>query len=89
MNEPVSVLHATVKVDAYVEQSLARVERFDGDRWQEVVSQPCLAFDGTMPLHVTREDDTCQRAASKIVEPLIDLTARIIAEARSTKARSE
>lgn len=81
VNEPVSVLRATVKVDAYAEQSRAYVERFDGERWHEVVSRPGAAFHKAMPSYASREDDACRHAAREIAEPLIDLAARIIAEA--------
>ena len=86
VNEPVSVLRATVKVDAYAEQSRARIERFDGERWHEVVSRPGPAFHDAMPSYVSREDDACRLAASKIAEPLVDLAARIIAEAHGADA---
>ncbi len=83
VNESVSVLRVTVRVDAYAEQSRALVERFNGTRWSEVVTRPGSAFHDAMPSDASRDDDTCRHAAREIAEPLIDLAARIIAEAHS------
>ncbi|MEZ3158804.1 hypothetical protein AB1K56_17940 [Microbacterium sp. BWR-S6Y] len=80
VNEPVSVLRVTVRVDAYVEQSRALVERFNGTRWTEVVTRPGSASHGAMPSYASRDDDTCRRAAREIAEPLIDFAARTIAK---------
>lgn len=83
VGKPASVLRATVTVDAYADQSSARVERFDGARWHEVVSTLGSSSHSEMPPYVSRDDAACEKAAKKVAQPLIELATRIT-EARGT-----
>ena len=72
-----SVLRATVKRDFYDFQSYARVERFDGVQWHEVVSQPGEAIVGDLP-STSLPEDKRRAGAEKVAAALIELAARVI-----------
>lgn len=76
-----SVLRATVKRDFYETQSYARVERFDGTQWHEVVTQPGLAVAADLP-STSLQEDARRAGADKVAAAIIELAARVIAAAR-------
>lgn len=57
---------------------------FRRPQWHEVLSELGTTSHSDMPSYVTRDGDTCRRAAEEVATPLIVLAARIIAEARGT-----
>lgn len=72
-----SVLRATVTRDFYDDQSSARVERFDGTQWHEVVSRPGVAVSADLP-STSALEDVRRDGAEEVAAALIDLAIRVI-----------
>lgn len=79
-------LRATLKEDAYPNQSFARVERWDGSQWQEVVTQRGETFPrvrgpyraGVMPFYGHADEAAIRIEIEAVLAPLIELATKVV-----------
>lgn len=79
-------LRATLKEDASPTQSFARVERWDGSQWQEVVTQRGETFPrvrgpyraGVMPFYGHADEAAIRSEIEAVLAPLIELATKVV-----------
>lgn len=71
------VLRATVHRDFYEHQCRGTVERFDGTRWHEVISQPSEKI-WAVTRSTSADEYSLVQSCEKAAEPLLELAQEII-----------